>query len=285
MLKNLPGIILLSLLFLASACEKQKADIPAYISIKNFDFNVESEQGSRSQFITDAWVYVDDQTMGGFQIPARFPVLNEGRKVIKIRPGILLNGIENERAAYPYYEWFIDTIDLVRGAVTEVKPVFTYVAGTPMSLIEDFENPAALKFSRTSRADTIWNLVSGPEAYEGTYSAKISINPTNELFEVKSFNTFSMPTGKSVFLELDCKTNHAFSVGIFANYGSSSQQVTSLVVYPASGGDKHWKKLYVNLTQVIRTYFDATDFNVFLGALNSGTEGVIYLDNIKLVGV
>jgi hypothetical protein len=273
---------------LTAGCSKQAAIVPSYISVPNFSFSVAQGQGSASQYITDAWVYVDDESIGAFQIPAKFPVLKEGTHVIKIKPGILLDGNESQRAAYPFYETFVDTITLVKGQITEVKPHFSYFSSTVISLNEDFENSASIKFSRTNVSDTIINIVGAPDAFEGTSSGEIALSDERPLFEMKSFNSFTYENNKVVFLEINCKANYDFSVGLFANFSGTSQQVTVLQVAPSVGGDLVWRKIYVNLTPTLRNYFQATNFNIFIGSLkasNSLVQPRILIDNIKLVGI
>jgi hypothetical protein len=289
MLKRLFCFLVLCTSVFMMGCKKQAAIVPSYISVPDFSFTTSASEGTRSQYITDVWAYVDDEPIGAFQIPAKFPVLKDGVHVLKLKAGILLNARENERAAYPFYETYVDTITLVKGEITAVHPAFHYYAGTSMSLIEDFENSASIKFTRTSSADTILNLISGPEVFEGNYSAEIVLTEAKPLFEIKSFNAFSIPLNKPVFLEINCKTNYDFNVGIIPNKsGSPSSKVTVLTIQPNIGGDLIWKKIYVNLTPTLQFYNDATDFNIFIGSLrglNTLVQPRILIDNVKLVGI
>ena len=62
--------------------------------------------------ITDAWVYLNDNLQGVYELPANFPVLAKGNQTLRVKAGIKLNGISSTRSPYPFYESFIDTIDL-----------------------------------------------------------------------------------------------------------------------------------------------------------------------------
>ena len=57
---------------LLSSCVTENA-VPAYLSIPNFTLTTTSAQGSAAQKITDAWVYVDGNLNGIFELPAKFP--------------------------------------------------------------------------------------------------------------------------------------------------------------------------------------------------------------------
>ena len=64
------------------SCNKFDGDqtIPAYIHIEKITLadNPIISEGSLSNRITDAWVYVDDELIGAFELPATFPVLKKG---------------------------------------------------------------------------------------------------------------------------------------------------------------------------------------------------------------
>ena len=69
----------LCILFItATSCEKFSGDqtIPAYLGIDSIYLSTDyNSEGTASQRITDAWVYVDDEFLGAFELPARLPVL------------------------------------------------------------------------------------------------------------------------------------------------------------------------------------------------------------------
>src|ERR1035437_8225163 len=102
--------------------------IPAYIHIDKIGVKVNSDgsQGSRSNKISDAWVYIDEQLIGCFELPATFPVLYEGKHEIKIRPGIKVNGIAATRTPYPFYTIYDSIIHLQKGVRTYLNPIVTY---------------------------------------------------------------------------------------------------------------------------------------------------------------
>ena len=79
----------IALIFLlpVSSCEifNPEEQVPAYVHLDKIDLNTQSDEGSKSHKITDAWVYLDDQLVGTFELPSTFPVLTEnGNHNLKI---------------------------------------------------------------------------------------------------------------------------------------------------------------------------------------------------------
>ena len=85
-------VFFLLLLLVMVGCERFEGDqsVPAYMSIDSIalQINDQGKEGSSSHNITDAWVFVDDQSVGAYQLPACFPLLNQGAHTITIFAGI-----------------------------------------------------------------------------------------------------------------------------------------------------------------------------------------------------
>ena len=95
--------------------ESLTAEIPSYIEIVNFDYygNLDSYDGYntypneyQSTNITDAWVTMDGQALGVFELPCTIPILSDGLHTFTIYPGIKVNGIAGNRIKYPFYSKF-----------------------------------------------------------------------------------------------------------------------------------------------------------------------------------
>ena len=68
-MKSLPYLFLL-LLF--TACEKEDTNgVPAFITINTITL----DEGNATANITDAWVYINDQLQGVYELPAQFPLI------------------------------------------------------------------------------------------------------------------------------------------------------------------------------------------------------------------
>ncbi len=272
------------LIVLITSCEVFDKDekIPSYIHIDKFDFTTTSEQGSSSNKITDAWVYIDDQVIGAFELPVTFPVLWEGTHTITVKPGIKLNGIAGARAIYPFYKPFSKSITLYPDSIIKIAPTSSFSDAAKIVWYEAFED-GGITLEKTYRSDTnIFKTSDITKRFEGDYSGIVNMDADHEFFEIKSSTSYILPQGGSaVFLELNYKCNQEFSVGVFANTPSQSLQSEVLIINKSDT----WNKIYVNLTGRVSANSDAINYNVFFGAFKSADVAVpeILLDNIRLV--
>jgi len=262
-----------------------EATVPSYLTIDTITLSTDyPRQGTASHKITDAWVYVDDEPAGVYELPARIPLLFEGSHKITISPGIKLNGIAGTRAPYPFYNDYIKQINLVKDSTIKLNPTTTYKSSTVFAWLEDFEQNS-VSIRKTSRSDTSFIRYTGPRpdsVFEGNYSGYGFLQDTMDLFEVASLNSYVFSsTVSDVFLELNYKTNTSFTIGLFVNTGTTQEQKQVIIVNPT----EVWKKIYVNFTPTVSNSFGADDYKVFFGFVKSASDpkAKIYLDNIKLV--
>jgi hypothetical protein len=287
--KNIFTLFIIVTLSLLAGCSKTTIDeIPSYIAIDTTSINVASLQGTASQKISDTWVYADNELIGAFEVPAQFPVLKNGSSELSIFAGIRLNGINETRAPYPFYEKITRTVNLEREKITDLGHLkFSYVVGTKFAWQEDFEQ-ANLSIDSTARSEV--NLVRTRMTSElaaafpfemNEWAAKIVIPDDSLVFECASHDSYKLPTtGTSVFLEMNYKSNNSFTVGLIVN-GSVTSQKSVLVINPS----ETWNKIYINLTPSVSASSGATSFKVFLSAMKNTNvpKAEIYFDNFKLL--
>lgn len=281
-------ITILSFFGIASSCTKSSPDeIPSYVAVDSISINVTSAQGTASQKISDTWVYADNDLIGAFELPAKFPVLKSGSSDLSIFAGIKLNGINETRAPYPFYDRIKKTVTLERETVTNLGHLkFKYAENTKFAWKEDFEE-YNLSLDSTARSEINFTRVQLAELetafpFENNkYAAKVIIPENDRVFECQSHDAFSLPTdGTSVFLELNYKSNNAFTVGLFVN-GSITSQRSVLIVNPSP----EWNKIYINFTPTLSSNLGGSTFRIFFTAIKSTDEpnAEIYFDNIKLL--
>lgn len=283
------NLLLLISVILYSGCEPKNDEqlVPSYLHIDRLDITTTYQQGTSSSNITDAWVYIDENLIGSFELPATIPILTEGRQTVKVRPGIKLNGISNTRAIYPFYTEIVKEINFVKDSVVNLEEsTVAYEANVVFPWLETFEEPGSaldttskstVKLLKTSDPSMIF-----PET-DNTYSAMISLPNDTSIFEAVTTDTYDFPgNGTAVFLEMNYKMNQTCVVGVFYKASGIKVQRPLLVL---NATNDEWKKIYVNLTVPKYDTPDATDFQIFIGAQKEKTvdEGLILLDNIKLV--
>lgn len=275
----------LILLVILNSCEiyNPEEEIPSYIHIDSISLVTNSAlQGSNSNKITDAWIYIDDQLIGAFELPVTFPVLVEGRHQIKVRAGIKMNGIAATRIRYPFYGFYLQDIDLSREKITKVDPVVNYSSVATFTWMENFENPG-ISISTSINSDTTFQKTQlSSEVFEGTTAMAVYLDESHPFFECISSSGYDLPkAGDDVFLEMNYKSNNPFSIGIYAHKPSGTKQTEALIINPSDS----WNKIYISLTSVVSGEPDATGYSIYLGMVkeSSVANPTLLIDNIKLV--
>ncbi len=285
--------LIFSFLFFALAallpsCEVINPDegIPSYIQIDTITLSTNyATEGTTSHKITDAWVYIDDQLIGAYELPATVPVLQSGSHKIVVKAGLKMNGIAATRIPYPFFVPYEITTELFPDSVLVLHPHVTYSTSTTFSWLEDFESPG-YTLEITSMSDTSLNRITGTShVFEGNSTGFFALrNPPHVLFECKTINEYVLPKGgQGVFLELNYKCNNTFRIGIFENEaGGVSNQVPQTIVINKS---ENWNKIYVNLTNEVSYFANAINYNVYFGVIpdEGNPQPMVYVDNIKLV--
>lgn len=271
-----------------SSCDKFDSDqtIPAYIQIDTIVLvgNPALIEGSLSNNITDAWVYINDQLLGTYEMPVIFPVLDEGKVKVTIRAGIKLNGIAATRSPYPFYKQVtLENVKLAPDSITKLNISTSYIDDTEFAWIEAFEF-ANISLDTTAKSKVgIHETLSGsPLTFEGLHSGIVELSSEDDFFECATYNSYVLPQlGKPVFLEVNYKTTNVFTIGVFEQTGSQIIQTPILNINTS----EIWKKIYVNLTPTVSGSVNALDFKIFIGAIvdESLNESQILLDNIKLI--
>lgn len=280
-----------SLLFLTAlwSCEKFEGDqtVPAYISIDSISLTTDyTTQGSESHSITDAWVLVDGNYLGTFQLPARFPVLRSSKTKITILPGIKKDGISATRQTYPFYTSVDRTVTLTPDSTTKLGTLnTTYKSDTRFLYKEDFEQTALL-LDTTKVSDVAIGKtdIGSPETFEGAHSAIIIMDSAGQYFRCMSHDPIDIPStaGAPVYLELNFKTNNPFNVGMELYAGTYVFEPDIVTLVSTNG---KWKKVYIDLSTLLNASGTITKFRLSMNAFKSPevAQARILLDNIKIV--
>lgn len=279
-------------LLFTTGCTKMEGGqtIPSYLKIDSVFIDAYYPvEGSSSQEITDVWVYVDDQQLGVFELPALFPVLKNGKHRLEIRPGIKLNGISSTRVPYPFYKPIIyDNFNFVPDSVMNLGVIQTvYQENIRFAWMEDFEGSSISIIESESSDTTIERTkpANSPEAFlseNSSFSGKIVITSDKPVFWGYSFNAFDLPRdGTPILLEINFKTNNSMVVGVLSN-SPDGFKWDDLIYLNHS---ETWNKIYINIAPTTSRYPNAYDFKIyFRAAKESGLEkGEIFIDNIKLI--
>jgi len=292
--KVLPALLLL----VVSSCSKEqfKAEIPSYLRIEAIDLETESYEGSDSQKITDAWVTMDGNFLGAFELPAIVPILAEGEHEFRISSGIKANGISATRIIYPFFEacnLFVqdggtyqlaisNRVSLYRDSMVVVKATTNYTENTEFLFIESFED-AGTVLDTSEDSDT--NLVKtnlDDLVFEGNRSGEIHLDSINDFFELISSEFISLnPLYNATMLEMDYRCDHSFKLGVAVKSNETDviHRFESIQISPSDD----WNKIYVHMTNQVNLGNSTDKFGVFIGAIKSTSseKASFYFDNIK----
>ncbi len=281
--KILANLTVALILCLFSACDivNPEETLPAYLQIDQFDFSTTPAQGEPSEQITDVWVFVDDLSLGIYELPATVPTLAVGNQNITIFPVIRENAIRSTPIIYPLYNRFETTLDLPIGETVTVRPTTSYVSNAVFELVEEFDgNGHALKGSDPNAVqvlDEIGQILLG----------------TEESIEFTSTGTFTdLPTnnGLPVFLEFDYRTNVEFEIGLVGIDPNQINPVNATFYNVVLCPINRWNKVYINLQEVLETSqlpgyklaFRASTDDTGCGSVTNDPPEVL-IDNLKFI--
>ena len=285
--------ILLNLLFIGiaggwSSCNLINPDesVPAYIEVQGITTTSNyTTQGTASSKITDVWVYAGGAYIGTFELPARIPILLEGKHKITFGAGIKANGIASTSEFYNLYKFHEVELDLLPGKVTVVDTFsVTYFPAIQYIWNEDFEKDTSgggisLDTTGFSLGEIFPDSV---EVFEGKRSLKMQVTTAFNFIECRSIGDgYILPVGRDVYLEMDYKCSQPFIMGLIGVTNNGEKRIPIIQLNPKSD----WNKIYIRLGPYVNFNSDAFKFKVYFRvALPSTlTEGTVYLDNLKLI--
>ena len=280
--------VLIVLLLATTSCYKFEGDqtVPSYLSIDSVFINsYYPNQGSKSHKITDVWIYINDNIVGAFELPALFPVLSQGLNELEIRPGIKLNGISSTRVSYPFYEPIVfDDFNFVPDSVRELKAVSAdYYSNLVFAWMEDFEG-AGISIEENPASDTTIVKVirqNSPDP-QTEYAGAIYLSEDNPIYSGATYSAYPMPRqGSPVLMEVDYKTNNYLNTGLLIRELGGYIKVPLLTL----NHSQEWNKIYINLGPNLSLHPQASEYRVYFeaGLDYDKSSSTIYLDNIKII--
>ncbi len=281
-------------LFVASillGCNKNSGTegIPSYVKVEKIHLldnpNPNTEEGSLSEDINDVWVRTSNQDVGGFEMPALIPILEEGETNLRMSAGIFMNGISTTRVAYPFYEPFDTVVNLVAGEVISVSPKVKYKDNIELLINEtfDFTNTTFTKSSLSAAEYT--QTFDEDESFEGAGSVKIVLNKDEKNLRIEGVEDYDLPIdGRDMFIELNYKTDvNILLSGFFTDDNGLVVEMGMVGVRPTD----EWKKVYVNFTSVMFDNPNIVSFKPIISAAMpddyAGDEAVVMFDNYKFI--
>lgn len=278
-------------ILLLFGCVKNNPD-PAWLEVTEWTLiqnsSLSGMEGELTHNFSDAWVYINDEVIGVFEVPFKIPLLQSGTCTIKLFPTIRNNGIAATKKIYPFMEVFQVTTELIKNQTTTLNPVTKYNTNSQFS-IEDFEDPlnldimadqntSAIKSTPTSNIDL--------QPFNGNFYGFIELNSIDSTWIASTQNQLLIPKGREAYLEIDYYNTNTLTTGIiYVKPDNSTQNNPNILLQSQNTPSIRWKKIYIDLKEVIGYSPNGSNFlQSFIARLDEGkNESEIRLDNIKVV--
>jgi len=279
---------LLSLFFLFSACVKNNPD-PAWLQVNEWTISANPslslQEGELTENISDAWVYINDELIGVFQVPFKIPILKEGNVTFKIYPAIKNNGISATKKIYPFLKEYVINGTLVKNQVFTINPTTQYKDNLNF-WIEDFED-ASFQITddpNTSAANIDTNNID-LQWFNGNAFGKVVLNSTDSTWIAYTSEQLNLPKGEECYLEIDYKVTNNVTTGLIYVTSESTTNNVHIRLNAQKPDVAVWKKIYIDLRELIGNSPSGSVFSQsFIASLDEGnTEGIILIDNIKVI--
>ena len=281
---------LLFLGLILGACVKNNPD-PAWLEVTEWTLEanptLNGEEGQLTQNITDAWVYVDEQLIGVFEVPFKIPILKEGAASIRIYPTIRVNGIVATKMRNEHMVPFEVSGIFVKNQTLTIAPK-THYKDNVNFWTEDFEDinikitddPNTSSAHLTLANDTLkW--------FNGNYYGKVLLSAQDSMWiaYTNQDQQLSIPKNKQAMLEIDyCNTVPFTNYLLFVNNNGTNENVM-VTMNKSPLNALRWKKIYILLSEVITAGPNNTNYVQAFKAFydNTISNNLILIDNIKVV--
>ena len=294
-MRTVLSIIIVAFVF--TSCIKNNPD-PSWIEIGKWELqdnpNSVHETGVLTSNISDAWVYMDGDLLGVFELPVKLPILKDGSHSFKIYPAVLNNGISATKKIYPFLESFDVVLDLVKNETIEIAPKTRYYSAVKF-WIEDFED-ATFDIQDGPTSPVSIQRVSGSPILDASINegafGRISLDATNYFWVGSTIANnggtlvMNLPKGQEVYLEIDYHNTNQLTTGVLAinSLGIASDNI-NIRLNSQVDGEIRWKKIYIDLREIVSASVNASYFEFsFQSFLDEGElVGEVNIDNIKAV--
>lgn len=275
---------------LLSSCVKNNPD-PSWLEVNSWTLlsnpELSGAEGELNHNFSDAWVYIDDEVVGVFEVPFRIPILKSGPVNIKIFPTIRNNGISATKKIYPFLDYFETNMELIENEVLTINPVTKYNAITNF-WIEDFEDPLNVKLDVDANTSAILSTPSSNvdlQTFNGNFYGVIDLNSTDSTWVVSTRDQLFIPKNREAYLEIDYYNTNTLLTGVIWISPSSVINNPNIQLNAQNESDVKWKKIYIDLKELIgNSPNDANILQSLIAKLDPDKDNTqIRIDNIKVV--
>jgi hypothetical protein len=280
---------LFGLLFIFSSCVKNNPE-PTWIQIEKWQLEanpfISGLEGELNHNFTDAYVYIDEKIIGIFELPIKLPLLIDGYKKIMIYPAIRNNGISASKKIYPFCQPHVLYATMVKGETITINPKTQYYTNCNFAFIEDFES-AGIKFTTDPSSNAMIEQIPHTDLGKSGNCGHIAMTITDSIWTGYTHAQMVLPKGSAeVFLEIEYKTTNNVLTGVLGITLPGTKKINPNIQLNAqSPTDATWKKIYIDLKEIVSSSTTADYFEQYLQAqIDAGkTSSDIYIDNYKII--
>jgi hypothetical protein len=265
---------------------------PAWLEVTQWTLQsntaLSGAEGELTQNFSDAWVYIDDQVIGVFEVPFKIPILKSGACNIKIFPTVINNGIAATKKIYPFMEVYEVNATLVQNQTLTLNPTTKYNAFSQF-WVEDFEDPLNVKITvdqNTSAIKSTPTTNTNLQSFNGNFYGILNLTTTDSSWIASTQEQLYIAKGKEAYLEIDYYTTNSIITGlIYVKPDNSTVNNIHISVQAQDETNVTWKKIYIDIKELIGYAPNGSNFlQSFIATLDEGkSASEIRIDNIKVV--
>jgi hypothetical protein len=282
---------LLPFVLLLSACVKNNPD-PSWLEVTTWTLeanpSLSGEEGELTHNITDAWVYIDDKLIGVFEVPFKIPILKSGVSNIRLYPTIRINGNRTTKMKNDQMVPYEITATLVQNQTLTINPS-THYKDNVSFWIEDFEDINIKLTDDPNTSSAHLNLANDSlNWFNGNYYGKVALSAQDSMWiaYTNQDQQLTIPKGRQAILELDyCNSIDFTHYLLFVNASGTTENPMIQMNKPYKGKPLVWKKIYLELNEVIGYGPNNTNYVQAFKAFHNDSvaNNLILIDNIKVV--
>jgi hypothetical protein len=287
-LKNIFLPAALAVLFIAG-CDKPET-VPSYLKIEPFVVNAQG--GAAWQKITEGWVYVDGNLLGGFTLPATIPVLEDGEKKVEVFPGVKFNGQDDSPGAYLFMQRHTQMVNFTPTKTAVVSPSTAYDPSSYFVWAEQettFDGTSSIQLENRDGDEGSTFLVNTDGGFEGK-GIVMKVDTAHTLIEIATEGAqLDNSGGKNIWLELHYRTDIPFSFQLIGDNNDIFEEAVAIYLFNPTENNG-WNKIYfdlrdyvVNLKKINYKLYFRVPLPRDVNGQYTTTSGTVNIDNIRLL--
>lgn len=275
---------ILILLFQFTSCDlfPEEQNNPVFLEIDSIDLVTTNTEGSDSHNIRDAWISINGEELGVFELPTRVPILQEVPVDVRVFAGIRKDGIQSVPLEYPFFVPIDFNLDAEPGDVVSKQLSTNYSSDALFEFIDNMESSSLFGINLDDFEGSEFRITAD-ELNAGNNVGELFVNQDNPVCSVTTSAQFTTEdiTGKRPYLEVDYRGDAPLFIGTRTFEAGLIINEDIILLKPI----EEWNKLYLSLEGSVEGG-ETTSYQVYFKADILGFEAdsaSAFIDNVKLI--